>query len=118
MTHFEFWINLAIVILLIPTILLCIRLCRQLGKLNQNQEKMMELAAALRRAAETYGTTADSRRQDAAPSPVLSTASFDLTAEETSTTTEKEPHFERLEHGNEAPSEAERELLQALHSIK
>lgn len=55
MTHFEFWTNLATVILLVPAIILSFRLSRQLGKLNQNQERMIELAAALRRAAETYG---------------------------------------------------------------
>ena len=53
MTHFEFWTNLATVILLVPAIILSFRLSRQLGKLNQNQERMIELAAALRRAAET-----------------------------------------------------------------
>ena len=53
MTHFEFWTNLATVILLVPAIILSFRLSRQLGKLNQNQERMIELAAALRRAAPT-----------------------------------------------------------------
>ena len=44
MTHFEFWTNLATVILLVPAIILSFRLSRQLGKLNQNQERMIELA--------------------------------------------------------------------------
>ena len=42
MTHFEFWTNLATVILLVPAIILSFRLSRQLGKLNQNQERMIE----------------------------------------------------------------------------
>lgn len=62
MTHFEFWTNLATVILLVPATILSFRLSRQLGKLNKNQERMIELAAALRRAAETYG--ADNGRRD------------------------------------------------------
>ena len=72
MTHFEFWTNLATVILLVPAIILSFRLSRQLGKLNQNQERMIELAAALRRAAETYG--ADNGRR-VADSTGLSAAS-------------------------------------------
>ena len=75
MTHFEFWTNLATVILLVPAIILSFRLSRQLGKLNQNQERMIELAAALRRAAETYGADNGHRVADStglsAASPVL-----------------------------------------------
>jgi len=66
MTHFEFWTNLATVILLVPAIILSFRLSRQLGKLNQNQERMIELAAALRRAAETYGADNGRRVADIA----------------------------------------------------
>ena len=120
MTHFEFWTNLATVILLVPAIILSFRLSRQLGKLNQNQERMIELAAALRRAAETYG--ADNRRVAdstglSAASPAAGFASPAPAAEEQPAAAAKEPHFDRDE-SNEAPSEAELELLQALRSIK
>ena len=115
MTHFEFWTNLATVILLVPAIILSFRLSRQLGKLNQNQERMIELAAALRRAAETYGADNGRRVADStglsAASPAAGFASPVIPP------AAKEPHFDRDE-SNEAPSEAELELLQALRSIK
>ena len=118
MTHFEFWTNLATVILLVPAIILSFRLSRQLGKLNQNQERMIELAAALRRAAETYGADNGRRVADStglsAASPAAGFASPAPAAEEQPAAAAKEPHFDR----DEAPSEAELELLQALRSIK
>lgn len=122
MTHFEFWTNLATVILLVPAIILSFRLSRQLGRLNQNQERMIELAAALRRAAETYGADNGRRVADnAGPSAVPPAAGLASPvippAEEQPATAVKEPHFDRDE-SNEAPSEAELELLQALRSIK
>ena len=121
MTHFEFWTNLATVILLVPAIILSFRLSRQLGKLNQNQERMIELAAALRRAAETYGADNGRRVADStglsAASPTAGFASPAPAAEEQPAAAAKEPHFDRDE-SNEAPSEAELELLQALRSIK
>ena len=122
MTHFEFWTNLATVILLVPAIILSFRLSRQLGKLNQNQERMIELAAALRRAAETYGADHGRRVADStglsAASPAAGFASPVIPpAEEQPAAAAKEPHFDRDE-SNEAPSEAELELLQALRSIK
>ena len=111
MTHFEFWTNLATIILLVPAIILSFRLSRQLGKLNQNQEKMIELAAALRRAAETYDADNGRRVTDSTGSSAVPPAA------ERPAATAKEPHFDRDE-SNEAPSEAELELLQALRSIK
>ena len=122
MTHFEFWTNLATIILLVPAIILSFRLSRQLGTLNQNQEKMIELAAALRRAAETYDADNGRRVTDSTgSSAVPPTAGFASPvvppAEERPAATAKEPHFDRDE-SNEAPSEAELELLQALRSIK
>lgn len=120
MTHFEFWTNLVTVILLVPAIILSVRLSRQLGKLNQNQEKMIELAAALRRAAETYGagngrTVADDDAV-AAVSPAADPAL--PAAKEQPAAAAKEPYFDGNDSGEEAPSEAELELLQALRSIK
>ena len=122
MTHFEFWTNLATVILLVPAIILSCRLSRQLGKLNQNQERMIELAAALRRAAETYGADNGRRVADStglsAASPAAGFASPVIPpAEEQPAAAAKEPHFDRDE-SNQAPSEAQLELLQALRSIK
>ena len=117
MTHFEFWTNLATVILLVPAIILSFRLSRQLGKLNQNQERMIELAAALRRAAETYGADNGRRVADSTGLSAAGFASPAPAAEEQPAAAAKEPHFDRDE-SNEAPSEAELELLQALRSIK
>ena len=116
MTHFEFWTNLATVILLVPAIILSFRLSRQLGKLNQNQERMIELAAARRRAAETYGADNGHRVADSTGLSAASPAAG-FASEEQPAAAAKEPHFDRDE-SNEAPSEAELELLQALRSIK
>ena len=76
MTHFEFWTNLATVILLVPD--------------------------------STGPSAASAAAGFASPAPA---------AGEQPATAAKEPHFDRDE-SNEAPSEAELELLQALRSIK
>ena len=75
----------------------------------------------LRRAAETYGADNGRRVADStglsAASPAAGFASPAPAAEEQPAAAAKEPHFDRDE-SNEAPSEAELELLQALRSIK
>lgn len=121
MTHLEFWINIITIVLLIPAIFFAAQISRSLKKNINNQDKMIELAAALRHAAETYGK----ENKEAAP-PTASYAAF---IPNTDLTTEQNPAKETVCEpclGNhaapsaeaEAPSEAELELLQALRSIK
>ena len=63
MTNVELWMNIAVILLLIPTVFYAALLSRRLGKMQQNQQRMIELAEALRHAADIY----DAGEKNAAP---------------------------------------------------
>ncbi len=134
MTNVEFWMNIAVILLLIPTVFYATLLSRRLGKMQQNQQRMIELAEALRHAADIYAAG----EKKAAPDQIdlqlpiaeealsatpffeaRSTPGFDQ-PDFAEPTNDETPHFTvpSFTAVDEEPSEAELELLQALRSIK
>ncbi len=102
MTITELSINIIVIILLIPAIYYAVKLNRQLIKLEQNQQKMTELAQALKQAVETFDKT------ETIGGTVSTPCQTPVTDSSQNTTC----------LDNDPPSEAELELLQALRSIK
>lgn len=101
MTITELSINIIVIILLIPAIYYAVKLNHQLIKLEQNQQKMTELAQALKYAVDNL----DKPETVNTPQPTISE-------------TELSSNTCCSESGKDSPSEAELELLQALRSIK
>lgn len=133
MTNFELWINLTVIVLLIPTVFYTASLSRKLCKMQQNQERMIELAQALRRAAETYAVP--EKTETPAPTVCHADSYADFNEPHFDISRESEPLFEPpatneidnlkspfpdsfSANGTDQPSDAELELLQALRSIK
>ena len=134
MTNVELWMNIAVILLLIPTVFYAALLSRRLGKMQQNQQRMIELAEALRHAADIYDAGEKNAAPDqtdsqppiaaetlpatpffeARPTPGFDQPDFDQP------TNDETPHFTApsFTAADEEPSEAELELLQALRSIK
>ena len=117
MTQIELWINIATIVLLIPAIFYTAKLCYELGQMRQNRQKMTDLAEALLQAANTFEKNMSVEQTR----PVSRAA----TEKETAPASEKDdgdlPSFSEkttYENNGEPASEAERELLQALRSIK
>lgn len=137
MTSFEFIINFAIILLLIPTVIYAAILNRKLNRMQSQQENMIKLAQALGRAADGYEkittleTTPAPHNRVEKTEPIFSSntdeenmvyASF---AEKKQQDLAKTPNFSgriapcfSAPTENEHPSETELELLQALRSIK
>ncbi len=134
MTNVELWMNTAVILLLIPTVFYAALLSCRLGKMQQNQQRMIELAEALRHAADVYAAAEKNAAPDQTDSqpPIAeetlptapffearSTPGFDQ-PDFAEPTIHETPHFTvpSLTAADEEPSEAELELLQALRSIK
>lgn len=133
MTTIELSINIIVILLLIPAIYYAAKLSRNLAKLDQNQQRMMELAQALKHAVDTFDNPNDTSENTPTPAPQEEQVSVaetkeTVTADELQPLTSAinvEPQPQKTEpktiastFDNEPPSEAELELLQALRSIK
>lgn len=134
MITLELAINIIIILLLIPAIYYAANLSRNLTKLDQNQQKMMELAQALKQAVDTFDNKSIASENSTAPanekskeeqisvSETKEDISFNelqpLTPEINTEPQKAENKTIASTFDNEPPSEAELELLQALRSIK
>ena len=130
MTNYEFWIDITIILLLIPTIFYTASLSMKIGKIEENQNQMAELAQALRHATDVYAshqenkeTTANAQEKKSQQKVFKDTISQPLPSAPKKEIEEKAINY-HLQTApldiapTETPSEAELELLQAIKSIK
>ncbi len=125
MMHIEFWLNIVTIILLVPAIFYMARFCRGLEKMRQNRETLLELAQTLRQMAQKY----ENKTSPKTAAQIVETEGGAPTEEplrrqpQNEISSLREPHFETRgatdkTEENQYSSEAEKELLQALRSIK
>ena len=111
MTYIEFWLNIATIKLLIPAVFYMAKLCRESARQQQNRETMAKLAETLRQMADRV-----EKKEEKTAADRIAEINF---ADNRRRPLQEEPHFDTRPVADvDASSEAEKELLQALRSIK